>query len=271
VTKALTMATNRTNANAFLPALIAPSRSGVLERKCDCGQHTGGGTCEACKRKRPGAFEGGMGDAASRGIGRTAPDSDHHGFAEIRVTAGSPERIGRTMEPAVAEASPEDAAERKYSDKGVLMTLAGSGTCANGGAESGCDPDTGAYKIYHNNNTCCTKDCSWLHEQTHASDITGWGCCKALSVAYNKPGADKAAAVQKYNDWLDSARSLTECHAYKNAVDCAKQLAKQKDCSGAGRDTDCCKDVEEYRAKYSARATTECAAAPKQAPPCPTY
>ncbi len=29
----------------------APVRSGVLQRKCACGQHTGGGECEECRRK----------------------------------------------------------------------------------------------------------------------------------------------------------------------------------------------------------------------------
>src|SRR5215470_17278598 len=26
--------------------------AGVLQRKCDCGQHTGGGECEECKKKK---------------------------------------------------------------------------------------------------------------------------------------------------------------------------------------------------------------------------
>jgi uncharacterized protein DUF4157 len=46
------MATNRTSANALGPALFAPARSGMLERKCDCGQHTGGGECQECKEKK---------------------------------------------------------------------------------------------------------------------------------------------------------------------------------------------------------------------------
>jgi hypothetical protein len=151
------------------------------------------------------------------------------------------------------------------------MTLDGSGTCVNGGAASGCDPENGAYTIYSNSNTCCTKDCSRLHEQTHVSDITGWGCCKALSVAYNIKGADKGALVQKYNDWLARAIDLTECHAYSNGVDCADQLARTKDCAGAGRSTDCCKGIPEYRTKYAAKAKTRCDRAPKEPPPCPAF
>src|SRR5690242_18758815 len=29
-----------------------PKARGVLQRKCACGQHTGGGECEECKKKR---------------------------------------------------------------------------------------------------------------------------------------------------------------------------------------------------------------------------
>src|SRR5262245_53103242 len=42
---------NRANAAPVAP--ITPAPSGVLQRKCDCGQHTmAGGECEACGKKR---------------------------------------------------------------------------------------------------------------------------------------------------------------------------------------------------------------------------
>jgi hypothetical protein len=269
VTRALTSATSKSGAAAFVP-FFSPIRDGVLQRKCDCGQHTGGGECASCKKKKASIPEVKSTKELRETTVAAGRDSNQPSFAEMPLT--SRQATGRTTESDGSEQEAgEEKVERKYSDKGVLLTLAGSGTCNNGGAESGCDPETGAYKIYANNNTCCTKDCSRLHEQTHVSDITNWGCCKALSVAYNKPGADKAAAVQKYNDWLSRAIHLTECHAYSNGADCAKQMARQKDCSGAGRDTDCCKDAEDYRARYSARAKTECDAAPKDPPACPVF
>lgn len=52
MTRALTSATSRTSAKAFAPPLFTPDRTGVLRRKCDCGQHTGGGECEECKKKK---------------------------------------------------------------------------------------------------------------------------------------------------------------------------------------------------------------------------
>jgi hypothetical protein len=159
----------------------------------------------------------------------------------------------------------------EYTGEGVLMTLAGSGTCVNGGAASACDPTIGAYRLQRNNNTCCTQDCSLNHELTHVTDITNWGCCKALSVAYNAPGANKNAAVQKYNTWLSSAVNITECHAYTNDVSCADQKFKAMDCAGAGKNTDCCKDIADYKVRYQAFANATCAAAPKTVPPCPAF
>ncbi|MCZ7406265.1 MAG: hypothetical protein O8C67_15240 [Candidatus Methanoperedens sp.] len=159
----------------------------------------------------------------------------------------------------------------EYSSDGLRALLAGSGTCQNGGGDSNCDPVKGEFKIMANNNTCCTKDCTQQHEQKHVDDVTGWGCCKSLSVAWNAVGANRSELAKKYNEWASKAEPITECNAYTNDVKCADALAKTKDCTGAGKDTDCCKDIEDYRTKYSALAKSYCAKAPKAAPPCPSY
>lgn len=52
MTRALTSATGKTSANAFAPPVLTPAWTGVLQRKCDCGQHTAGGECEECKKKK---------------------------------------------------------------------------------------------------------------------------------------------------------------------------------------------------------------------------
>jgi hypothetical protein len=52
VTRTLMSATSTTSANAFVPLLFSPARTSVLQRKCDCGQHTGGGECEECKKEK---------------------------------------------------------------------------------------------------------------------------------------------------------------------------------------------------------------------------
>jgi hypothetical protein len=236
----------------------------LLQRKCACGGRPGPtGECEECRKKRQ-SLQGKTGNSDAR-LG--------HEFSRVPVHANSAKRP-QTNSPRIRmlhQLLPEEGETKKYSSEGILMTLAGSGTCQNGGAASSCDPNNGAYKITANNNTCCTKDCSWRHEQTHVSDITSWGCCKALSVAYNKPGANKNDLVQKYNTWLAAAVDITECNAYSNDVVCANELAAQKDCTGAGRNTDCCKDIADYKTRYEASARTICARAPKQVPACPAF
>jgi hypothetical protein len=51
--RALTPATSKGGTGAFAP-LVSPTRGRVLQRKCDCGRHAGGGDCEECKRKSSG-------------------------------------------------------------------------------------------------------------------------------------------------------------------------------------------------------------------------
>lgn len=285
----------RTHRSAGTLPSPAPVTNGLLQRKCACGGTLGPtGECEECRKKRL-QQERKHPELRTQNNVRGASITPHVGhstgqsldttqailsprfrqdFSRVAAHAGSQQPVPANRTSPIRltyELPTEEGAVKKYSNKGVLMTLAGSGTCINGGAESGCDPDNGAYTIYANHNTCCTKDCSWLHEQTHVSDITSWGCCKALSVAYNAKGADKGALVTKYNDWLAKASDLTECHAYTNGVACADQLARTKNCAGAGRDTDCCKDIAEYRTKYAAKAKTLCDRAPKNPPPCPAF
>ena len=147
----------------------------------------------------------------------------------------------------------------------------GSGTCINGGGESGCFLKDGVYKIVRIQNTCCTKDCSTKHEQTHISDQTGWGCCKAASVAYNKKDADKADVEAKFKKWNDGVRTTSECNAHQTSIDCADQMKKDKKCDGEGKDSDCCKDVDQYREVYAGRKKIFCDAKPKDLPPCPAF
>lgn len=271
-----------------------PVRSGLLQRKCACGGTPGPtGECEECRKKR---LQRKIQKPRSEIQESSVPPIVHkvlqspgqpldpatrafmeqrfgHEFSRVPVHANSAKPL-QTDSPrtrVLHQLLPGEGETKKYSSEGILMTLAGSGTCQNGGAASSCDPNNGAYKITANNNTCCTKDCSWRHEQTHVSDITNWGCCKALSVAYNKPGANKNSLVQEYNAWLATAADITECNAYSNDVVCANELAVQKDCAGAGRNTDCCKDIADYKTRYEASARTICARAPKQVPACPAF
>lgn len=229
-----------------------------LQRKCACGGATKtSGPCEACSSKQ---FE-------------KKHSPLRHDFSKVRVHGNSPRptSAGFTLQPAITHQPTEETEKEEYSTEGIRMTLAGSGTCVNGGAASACSPATGVYVINSNSNTCCTKDCSQKHEQTHVNDVTGWGCCAALSTAYNKPGADKNALVTKYNTWLAKVYDITECNSLTSDVTCADQMFTAKNCAGAGKDTDCCKDIVDYKANFGAQKTTVCGRAPKKVEPCPTF
>jgi hypothetical protein len=51
MTRALASATSRTTTKAFVPSILSRRRCSVLQRKCDCGQHSSSGECEGCKKK----------------------------------------------------------------------------------------------------------------------------------------------------------------------------------------------------------------------------
>jgi hypothetical protein len=164
----------------------------------------------------------------------------------------------------------------EISDQGIVLMQEdtkpvppGSGTCINGGGESGCFLKDGVYKIVRIQNTCCTKDCTIKHEKTHISDQTGWGCCKAASIAYNKKDADQADVEAKFKKWNDGVRTTSECNAHKTSVACADQMKKDKKCDDDGKDSACCKDLDQYRETYAARMDIFCNAKPKDLPPCP--
>lgn len=53
MTRALTTAASKAGSVSFAAPLPLAARSNVLQRKCECGQHTSGGECEECKKKTP--------------------------------------------------------------------------------------------------------------------------------------------------------------------------------------------------------------------------
>ena len=198
-----------------------------------------------------------------------------HDFSRVSVRANTREPTqsssGSLKLIAQHQLPDERGAKAEYSTEGLMLDFDGSGTCQNGGASSVCDPVKGTYGLVENGNTCCTKGCTAEHEAEHAKDHDSWGCCKAVGVAWNAKGADKPALAKKYNDWSAKVSPITECHAYSHDVKCAAALSKTKDCAGAGKNTDCCKDIDEYKTKYAALAKTNCDAAPKKPEPCPTF
>jgi hypothetical protein len=147
--------------------------------------------------------------------------------------------------------------------------------CLNGGGSSFCNPETGNYDIEPSTNTCCTKECTELHEAEHRRDMDGWGCCKDFServVPARDNGGDVQCFVDTFKRWLDVVTPLTECHAYRVSVNCADRLSREKRCdTDAGRRTVCCQKIKQYRDGMEAKRRESCNAAPRQAPPCPHY
>jgi hypothetical protein len=233
-----------------------------LRRECPCAGS--GGKCELCRKKeatlqRETSGHGGL-EAARLGTHWT------HDFGRMRVRPNSwPSDSVQTSR----ELTPEENPGPRYSAHGVLKSRQAG--CQNGGGESVCNPDNGHYEIVSNGNTCCTKDCTQQHEQLHVDEFTASGCCRALSTAYNAPGADKNAAIDKYNAWFAVADPVSECHAYRRSVTCADGLAKSKDCDGKGKGTDCCKSVAEYKGFTAGKAKTTCDSAAAKMPPCPAF
>lgn len=262
-----------------LPVSSLTSETKNLPRKCACSGATKlSGPCEACSSKQlepanPKKHAPLLNQKAgpSLSFGKLTL---RHDFSKVPVHGNSqrPASAGLTLQPAIThQPADEETEKEEYSTEGIRMTLAGSGTCQNGGAASACNPANGVYVINANNNSCCTKPCSQKHEQTHVNDVTGWGCCAALSTAYNRPGADRNALVTKYNTWLAKVYDITECNALTSDVACADQMFTAKDCSGAGQNTDCCKDIVDYKANFGAQKATVCGRAPRTVEPCPAF
>jgi hypothetical protein len=232
-----------------------------LQRKCACGGSSSlAESCTECNKQR-----------LPRNVNAaTSSRPASHDFSRVRVNQPDQKKaLTRSTQLHQLGAEQDEHAE-EYSPEGALVMFQ-SGTCINGGAGSTCHFDTGVFKMDNNDNTCCTKGCTAAHEAVHKRDIDGWGCCAAASTAFNAKGADKAKVAKTYNDWQNKVVAITECNAYSNDVTCADALAKAKDCSGAGKGTDCCKDIEDYKTRYGALAKTNCAAAPKKAEPCPKF
>jgi hypothetical protein len=187
-----------------------------------------------------------------------------HDFSRVRLTSA----LARSSELHQLDAEQEESPE-EFAEDGALVMFQ-SGTCQNGGANSSCHFDTGEFRMNQNFNTCCTKSCTVSHEGVHKTDIDGWGCCAAASKAWNAPGANKDAVAKTYNEWQNKVTPITECHAYTRDVGCADAFAKAKDCSGDGKGTDCCKDIEDYKTRYGDLAKTNCAK-PQTPVPCPAF
>lgn len=215
-----------------------------------------------------------LSEAGANGVAVFAPFPGHDFnrvpvYPEHQQLESTDRKILTTQQVAV-----EDEPTEETADDGVLLDLQkkkAQKKCQQDGGASACNPAKGTYGLKRNENTCCTKGCTNEHEVIHKKDSDEWGCCAAFSKAYKAKGADKNALIDKYNEWNRKVRSLTECHAYSHDIDCADALAKEKDCEGEGKDTDCCNDIAIYKRFYGKLAKENCDLAPAAPEPCPAF
>jgi hypothetical protein len=224
--------------------------SGVLQRKCACGNHAMGGECEECK-KQEGSLQSKQASENSRSeVTPTVQEALRspgqpldaatrafmepwfgHDFSQVRVHTDAKAAGGTKQEPKFNPSAGRPVV------MGSGEIYESSGTCTVGKSESNCVPvgvDKMEYKTTVIKNDCVTEPCTEEHENVHVRELDG--CCKAYSRALadsralNRPSADRAGIHDTYRDWIESARPVTECHAYMNDVACAQRLAQQRGC-----------------------------------------
>jgi hypothetical protein len=146
---------------------------------------------------------------------------------------------------------------------GVLATY--TLPCYGRGGSSHCNPSTGVYEIDYNDNRCCTRDCTQMHEEQHVSDLED--CCQALKSAIDA-GGDPTDLIGQYNTWMSSGViDWTECRAYKVSESCAGTLWAQNNCDN--QSSQCCDEITDYLTIVWAQKAHYCGRAPATRPPCP--
>jgi len=83
----------------------APARSGIIQRKCACGQHTGGGECASCRKNASGERQQTVSQSGRPAETSTHVTSFRRDFSGIRtLTADS----GKNESPSVSPGIPAD-------------------------------------------------------------------------------------------------------------------------------------------------------------------
>ena len=217
--------------------------TGMLQRKCACGNHASGGECAACREKREKPLQRAAvtselisavppivndvlrspGQPLDAGMRTFFEQKFGHDFSGVPVQAGA---FWQTMPVGLAQEL------TLPSGPGYVpfpQTPSDSGTCKVGHSTSNCFPDAGGYIVGPIENDCCTKPCTLEHEVQHVRDFDA--CCKAYSQALKKPGANRLTLTQTWLSWKEQARPVSECRAYMNDVTCAQRLAQLKGCA----------------------------------------
>ena len=213
--------TARVTDSSSPPALLA---SGILQRKCGCGQHTiAGGQCDACRGSSIGGFSRGA-QASSIGFG-----SVERSPRKVGVPAKSGDLSGVALHgrdlwrgtplKSLTE-TPEEDDERKPRP-------------SQGSATIQCD-GSGGYEIVYNGwagATCGTKACVTAHESSHIADWQAkWptGCTGQAKGYLPKGDApdNPLMSVSEYESFLKDS----ECKAHTVDLACAEALTRSPGC-----------------------------------------
>ncbi len=138
------------------------------------------------------------------------------------------------------------------------FTTGGSSKCNLGGAS----------QVITNNNDEATRQCTQEHEEKHVSDRSA--CCETARAAYQADGADRAAIMRAWNDWVRTNRPWFECRAYGVSVTCADGLLSDNNCSGDSP-PEVCTEIQSYRDHVAERKTHYCGLAAGSRTPCPNF
>jgi Domain of unknown function (DUF4157) len=278
-------------------------QSGVLQRKCACGQHTiAGGECDECGKKhlslqrstRNSEVETRNSDSvpaivhdALRSPGQPLDSATRaffeprfgHDFSRVRVHDDLPGMNGSASNGLLT--IPQSPFQMRYASLKGRLEEAG---------EAACDPDKGkvVFKINYDKFPFCMADCVFAHEKAHA-DFGQAECAKVSAAAKaatdavekakksgKKEDVEKAEqalkdfekAKEEYDKWVGQNCKEDEEKAYQAGIDKCKSAEIQKQCADSKettRYTQIMKQWEDFK-----KAPPNCAPPPKQPSPAPS-
>lgn len=200
---------------------FTPVPSGLLQRKCNCGNHTvAGGECTQCSKKK--SLPPDRERLTPRNdLSRQSSDRETFGFKASRFGRNFSQVNARDGIPTKARGVfPEDREKAKPSP-------------TQGSATIKCD-GSGGYEIVYGawaGTACGTKDCVTAHESSHMADWKAkWPTgCQGQPKGYlpkGDPPDNPLMTVAEYDAFLKKS----ECKAHTVDLACAEALPRSKGC-----------------------------------------
>jgi hypothetical protein len=256
---------------------------GMLQRKCGCGQHAGGGQCAECSKERSARATAG-GAILQR---HTSGNQDSSRVPEIVYDVlrlpGQPldpatrtffePRFGHDFSQVRVHADAHDPREIRLLELGHARRLP-----QESAGETYCDVSKGTPTVEIKDKDQCTRECTERHENVHKRDMAP--CCKKANKAYKaaKTDEEKDQVNKKMNGWLEDNQDWLQCRGYAETLRCYEQfVAKHCDEKKTAKDPEqeaCCVRLSslEHPSLYldaKKRRDKFCEEAKKDLTPCP--